>query len=192
MDRFVIQHQRHKIAVPDALLLSRADDCYLAIDDDAQIVAANVWGNHCYRECACGESVRVCAVAWQEVDSVIDRLRERGHGIAVAEEMEEPDPESGFARTAIVRIFKSATKADRRAFDAEPGGARSPSPALIRQMVDAMSMLDEDNQQRAIRMVNRLRELLDDPEAEGFDGDDEGARHLLRFIGAEEGGDDAR
>lgn len=118
----LIGHLRHQAAMGgDALLLSRVESHYFAVDDEAQIVAETIGGDLFYRRCA-GLSVRLCATPAASIGAAVKALRSAGLYVAIAEPVEDAG-ESGIAATAVIRVERAVATSARRAFDGESKGA---------------------------------------------------------------------
>lgn len=129
---FLIQHLRHKAALNNAVLLTQVGDVWVACDEDAAVVARTISGELCYRECA-GESLAVCVVAMGDVDSTIELLRDGGHNVAVAAQLENPDAESGVGGTVVIRNLRAKSWSDGASAPiAQDEGLRAEMESLLR------------------------------------------------------------
>lgn len=161
----VIDLLRYKAACPDSVVFERQGEAYFAIDDDAAIVAEITLSALQFIEVA-GERFRLAAVRVGAFEAAVQALRDAGHNVAIAEQMEDTNPKTGRARTAIVRVWKERPSSPHPAATAEDYRG-----ALHREIEAEVLALSPDDQFIALRMLRRFRELIDNPEQEHTDGD---------------------
>ena len=98
------QWQRCKGAAKEALLFFRMGDFYEAFYEDARTIAEELELTLTQRG-----GIPMCGVPWHTCDTYIDRLVEKGHRIAVAEQTEDPKKAKGLVNREIVRFVTPGT-----------------------------------------------------------------------------------
>src|SRR5581483_9613543 len=100
------QYLTLKAQHPDAILFFQLGDFFETFEDDAQAVARACDIALTSREMGRGERVPMAGVPVHAADSYIARLVERGHHIAIAEQMEPSDARgaSSLVRREITRV----------------------------------------------------------------------------------------
>ena len=103
------QYQAAKQQVPGALLLFRLGDFYELFFDDAVVAARELEITLTSRNKERGEPIPMCGVPFHSADSYIARLIQRGHRVAICEQMEQPGPGKKLVRREVTRIITPGT-----------------------------------------------------------------------------------
>lgn len=130
------QYQRLKAAHPDALLLFRLGDFYELFFDDAEVGSRELELTLTSRPTGAGQRVPMCGVPYHAAETYLSRLVERGHKVAVCDQVEDPRQATGLVRREVVRVVTPGTLLDPDALPekannyiasvaAEPKGARA-------------------------------------------------------------------
>lgn len=94
---------------PDAILLYRLGDFYEMFFEDAKVAAEELDLVLTGRDCGLEERAPMCGVPHHAVDSYIGRLVEKGHKVAVCEQLEDPKSVKGLVRRGITRVVTAGT-----------------------------------------------------------------------------------
>ena len=106
------QYNALKEQVPGALLLFHLGDFYELFYEDAIIAARDLEITLTSRNKERGEPVPMCGVPVRSVDGYIAKLIEKGHRVAVGEQVEEPGPGVKLVRREVTRIVTPGTASD--------------------------------------------------------------------------------
>ncbi len=102
------QYLELKAQHPDAILFFRLGDFYETFDDDARLVARELDIALTGRELGRGERVPMAGVPYHAAEGYIARLIERGHRVALCDQVGEV-PARGLVRREVVRVVTPGT-----------------------------------------------------------------------------------
>lgn len=108
MQHYLATKQQH----PDAVLFYRLGDFYEMFFDDAILVSRELELTLTGKECGLEERAPMCGVPYHAADTYIARLIERGHKVAICEQMEDPATAKGLVKREVVRIITPGTVID--------------------------------------------------------------------------------
>jgi len=103
------QYLRLKAVHPDALLFFRLGDFYELFDHDAEIASRELQLTLTGREFGKGERSPMAGVPHAHIETHIGRLVERGHLVAVAEQVGDPRLAKGLVERRITRLVTPGT-----------------------------------------------------------------------------------
>ncbi|UCC63577.1 MAG: DNA mismatch repair protein MutS, partial [Anaerolineae bacterium] len=103
------QYRRIKARYPDALVLYRLGDFYELFDDDARIAARELDLVLTSRRFSKQVRLPMCGVPYRTVTSYIGRLIERGHKVALVEQLEDARRTRGLIKRDVVRVITPGT-----------------------------------------------------------------------------------
>lgn len=103
------QYMEIKEQQQDAILLYRLGDFYEMFFEDAVLAAKELDLVLTGRDCGLEERAPMCGVPHHAVDSYIGRLVEKGHKVAVCEQLEDPKAVKGLVKRGITRIVTAGT-----------------------------------------------------------------------------------
>lgn len=103
------QYHALKQQVPQALLMFRLGDFYELFFDDAIVAARELEITLTSRNKEKGEPVPMCGVPHHSAEGYIARLIQRGHRVAVCEQMEDPRFTKKLVKRDIARIITPGT-----------------------------------------------------------------------------------
>ena len=103
------QYEAAKKQVPNALLLFRLGDFYELFHEDAVVAARELEITLTARNKERGEPVPMCGVPFHAADGYISRLIQRGHRVAICEQMEEAGPGKKLVRREVTRVITPGT-----------------------------------------------------------------------------------
>jgi len=102
------QYLQLKAQYPNTILFFRLGDFYETFDDDAELVAQELDIVLTSRPVAKGERVPMAGVPYHAVENYIAKLIERGHRVAIAEQIGEPTGRGPMERR-IARVVTAGT-----------------------------------------------------------------------------------
>ena len=105
MRQYLAVHER----VPDAILFFRLGDFYEMFFDDAVTASKELEIVLTGKDCGLEERAPMCGVPYHSAESYIAKLVEKGHKVAVCEQMEDPKAAKGIVERDIVRIVSPGT-----------------------------------------------------------------------------------
>src|SRR5262244_1706052 len=103
----------------DAILFFRLGDFYEMFFEDAVYVARTLDLTLTTRDKGRDDAVPMCGVPYHSVKSYLQRLLERGHRIAICEQVEDPRAAKGIVRREVVRIVTPGVVLDEDQLDAK-------------------------------------------------------------------------
>lgn len=103
------QYRELKRRHPDALLFFRLGDFYELFEDDARTAAREIKLVLTSRRFSKTVNLPMCGVPYRTVIGYVARLLERGHKVAIAEQMEDARRARGLVRRDVVRVITPGT-----------------------------------------------------------------------------------
>ncbi len=113
MRQYLEIKEQHK----DCVLLFRLGDFYEMFFDDAVLVSKELELVLTGKECGLEERAPMCGIPYHSVSGYIARLIEKGHKVAVCEQLTDPALSKGLVERGIVRIITPGTVADASMLD---------------------------------------------------------------------------
>ena len=102
------QYLEIKARHPDALLLYRLGDFYEMFDEDARLAARDLEIVLTQRDMGQGEVVPLAGIPYHALDGYLAKLVRKGHRVAIAEQITEPDGKSIVGRE-VARVVTPGT-----------------------------------------------------------------------------------
>ncbi len=146
---------------PDALLFYRCGDFYELFFDDAATAAAELDLVLTSRDKSSDNPVPMAGVPHHAAVNYINRLLEKGHKVAVCEQLEDPKAAKGMVRRGIVRIVTPGTTLDVESLDAEANNYLAAiwlDPARLGEGV-GLAVLDLSTGEFRLTQVSGVEEL---------------------------------
>ncbi len=103
------QYRQIKARHPDALVLFRLGDFYELFQADAELVARQLNLTLTTRRFSKTVSLPMCGIPHQRLNSYIARLIERGHRVAVVEQLQDARHTKGLVDRGVVRVITPGT-----------------------------------------------------------------------------------
>lgn len=103
------QYHAIKQQVPNALLLFRLGDFYELFFEDAILAARELEITLTARNKEKGQPIPMCGVPYHASEGYIARLIQRGHRVAICEQMEAPGPGKKLVNREITRVITPGT-----------------------------------------------------------------------------------
>ncbi|MBM3737968.1 MAG: DNA mismatch repair protein MutS [Acidobacteria bacterium] len=106
------QYQSVKAQVPNALLMFRLGDFYEMFYEDAVIAARDLEITLTSRNKERGDPVPMCGVPHHSVDGYIARLIQKGHRVAICDQVENPRFAKKIVKRELTRVITPGTATD--------------------------------------------------------------------------------
>ena len=106
------QYLKIKEQNPDCILFFRLGDFYEMFFEDAKLASKDLDIVLTSRSCGEDENAPMCGVPYHSVQAYIARLIEKGHKVAICEQVEDPKEAKGLVDRQVVRVISSGTVTD--------------------------------------------------------------------------------
>ena len=106
------QYNSIKQQVPNALLMFRLGDFYELFYDDAVVAARELEITLTSRNKEKGAAIPMCGVPYHSAESYIARLIQKGHRVAICDQMEDPRLAKKLVKRELTRIVTPGTATD--------------------------------------------------------------------------------
>src|SRR5690348_4158063 len=103
------QYQALKDEHPHAILLFRLGDFFEAFFEDAQLVARELHLTLTSRPVAKGRRIPMCGIPHHALPTYLRRLIDRGHRVAICDQVEDPRQTRTLVRREVVRVVTPGT-----------------------------------------------------------------------------------
>ena len=113
MQHYVQTKEEYK----DCLLFYRLGDFYEMFFDDAIIVSKELELTLTGKSCGLEERAPMCGVPFHAADTYINKLVQKGHKVAICEQMEDPKNTKGIVRREVIRVATPGTNMDMQSLD---------------------------------------------------------------------------
>ena len=99
------QYLSVKEKYPDAILFYRMGDFYEMFFEDAKLASGILDITLTSRDKNKEDSVPLCGIPYHAASTYIQKLIDKGHKIAICEQMEEPSKAKGIVRREVIRVI---------------------------------------------------------------------------------------
>lgn len=106
------QYNRIKQQYPDCLVFFRLGDFFELFGTDAEIAAQALQITLTSREAGKGKRIPMCGVPHHAADGYLAALVQKGHKVAICEQLEDPRTAKGIVKRDVVRIVTPGTSLD--------------------------------------------------------------------------------
>ncbi len=114
----MMQHYLHtKEQYPDCILFYRLGDFYEMFFEDALTVSKELEITLTGKSCGLEERAPMCGVPYHAVDNYLNRLIEKGHKVAICEQVEDPKLAKGMVKREVTRIVTPGTNMNIQALE---------------------------------------------------------------------------
>ena len=103
------QYLRIKRKYPQAIVMFRLGDFYETFDEDARVVAEDLEIVLTSREMGKGHRVPMAGIPHHALDNYLARLINRGHKVAICEQVTKPGETKGLVERDVVRVVTPGT-----------------------------------------------------------------------------------
>lgn len=122
MDRALLtplftQYYQLKDEHPGSLMLMRVGDFFEAYGEDAETLARDAGIVQTSKEAGAGQRLAMAGVPFFSLDSYLRSLIEKGHRVAIADQMEAAAPGKGLVRREVTRVVTAGTVLDPQMLD---------------------------------------------------------------------------
>ena len=111
------QYMQIKDAHRDAILFYRLGDFYEMFYDDAEIASKELDLTLTGRDCGQEERAPMCGVPFHSSEAYVAKLVEKGHKVAICEQVEDPATSKGIVKRQVVRIVTPGTLIENTMLD---------------------------------------------------------------------------
>lgn len=105
--------EQHK----DSILFFRLGDFYEMFFDDAIIASRELEITLTGKECGQAERAPMCGIPYHAVDGYISKLIEKGHKVAICEQLEDPKVTKGMVKRDVIRVVTPGTVIESNMLD---------------------------------------------------------------------------
>ncbi len=105
----ILQYLATKEQYKDCILFYRLGDFYEMFFDDALVASRDMDVALTKKACGDGETAPMCGVPYHAAETYIARLIEKGHKVAIAEQMTDPALSKGLVEREVIRIITPGT-----------------------------------------------------------------------------------
>src|SRR5438105_12557753 len=106
------QYHAIKQQVPGALLMFRLGDFYELFLDDAVLAARELEITLTARNKEKGDAIPMCGVPYHAAEGYIARLIQKGHRVAICDQVEDPAVAKKLVKREVTRIVTPGTATD--------------------------------------------------------------------------------
>ena len=103
------QYRSLKDQHPHAILLFRLGDFFEAFFEDAHVVARELQLTLTSRPVAKGRRIPMCGIPHHALHTYLRRLIDRGHRVAICDQVEDPRHAGALVRREVVRVVTPGT-----------------------------------------------------------------------------------
>ncbi len=101
----------------DCILFYRLGDFYEMFFDDAILASKELELTLTGKNCGTAERAPMCGVPFHAADVYINKLVEKGHKVAICEQLEDPKTAKGLVKRDVIRIVTPGTTIDMQSLD---------------------------------------------------------------------------
>ena len=117
MSPMMQEYCKTKEEYKDCILFYRLGDFYQMFFDDALLVSKELELTLTGKDCGLEERAPMCGIPFHAADTYINRLIERGHKVAICEQVEDPKKAKGLVKRAVIRVVTPGTTLDATSLD---------------------------------------------------------------------------
>ena len=111
------EYLKTKEEYKDCILFYRLGDFYEMFFDDALLVTKELELTLTGKDCGLEERAPMCGVPYHAAETYINRLIERGHKVAICEQVEDPKLAKGLVKREVIRVVTPGTTMDALSLD---------------------------------------------------------------------------
>ncbi len=113
------QYLRIKRRYPQAIVLFRLGDFYETFDEDAKVVSKELDIVLTSREMGKGHRVPLAGIPYHALDNYLARLVNRGHKVAICEQLTQPGETKGLVEREVIRVVTPGTVVEPSLLDSK-------------------------------------------------------------------------
>ena len=111
------EYLKTKEEYKDCILFYRLGDFYEMFFDDALLVTKELEITLTGKDCGLEERAPMCGVPFHAAETYINRLIEKGHKVAICEQVEDPKQAKGLVKREVIRVVTPGTTLDAASLD---------------------------------------------------------------------------
>ncbi|MGN8630667.1 DNA mismatch repair protein MutS [Blautia sp. HCP3S3_G3] len=111
------EYLKTKEQYKDCILFYRLGDFYEMFFDDALTVTKELEITLTGKDCGLEERAPMCGVPYHAAETYIKRLIEKGHKVAICEQVEDPKLAKGLVKREVIRVVTPGTTLDAASLD---------------------------------------------------------------------------
>ncbi len=111
------EYLKTKEEYKDCILFYRLGDFYEMFFDDALTVTKELEITLTGKDCGLEERAPMCGVPFHAAETYINRLIEKGHKVAICEQVEDPKTAKGLVKREVIRVVTPGTTLDAASLD---------------------------------------------------------------------------
>ena len=101
----------------DCILFYRLGDFYEMFFEDALLVSKELELTLTGKDCGLEERAPMCGIPFHAAETYIKRLIEKGHKVAICEQVEDPKKAKGLVKREVIRVVTPGTTLDATSLD---------------------------------------------------------------------------
>ena len=113
------QYLRIKRKYPQAIVLFRLGDFYETFDEDAKLASRELEIVLTSREMGKGHRVPMAGIPFHALDNYLARLINRGHKVAICEQVTKPGETKGLVQREVIRVVTPGTVVEPSLLDSK-------------------------------------------------------------------------
>ena len=111
------EYCKTKESYMDCILFYRLGDFYEMFFDDAILVSKELELTLTGKDCGLEERAPMCGIPFHAAETYIKRLIEKGHKVAICEQVEDPKKAKGLVKREVIRVVTPGTTLDATSLD---------------------------------------------------------------------------
>ena len=117
MSPMMQEYCKTKEKYKDCVLFYRLGDFYEMFFDDALLVSKELELTLTGKDCGLEERAPMCGIPFHASEVYIKRLIEKGHKVAICEQVEDPKKAKGLVKREVIRVVTPGTTLDATSLD---------------------------------------------------------------------------
>ena len=117
MSPMMREYCKTKESYKDCILFYRLGDFYEMFFDDAILVSKELELTLTGKDCGLEERAPMCGIPFHAAETYIKRLIEKGHKVAICEQVEDPKKAKGLVKREVIRVVTPGTTLDATSLD---------------------------------------------------------------------------
>ena len=111
------EYQKMKQSYSDCILMYRVGDFYEMFFDDALTASKDIELTLTGKDCGLPERAPMCGVPFHALDVYVGKLLEKGHKVAICDQVEDPKEAKGLVKREVTRVVTPGTNLDMEALE---------------------------------------------------------------------------
>ena len=111
------EYKKMKQSYEDCILMYRVGDFYEMFFEDAVTASKDIELTLTGKDCGLPERAPMCGVPFHALDVYVGRLLEKGHKVAICDQVEDPKEAKGLVKREVTRVVTPGTNLDMEALE---------------------------------------------------------------------------